>query len=91
MITLILFAVFSQISFFVGLVFGGIGLAADFSLIKSLLRKMGILRPAQETKPSEPPKENYMKKSPLTTLSATKTGLREFCNISANTLTTAIA
>ena len=65
MITLILFAVFSQISFFVGLVFGGIGLAADFFLIKSLLRKMGILRPAQETKPSEPPKENYMKKSPL--------------------------
>ena len=67
MITLILFAVFSQISFFVGLVFGGIGLAADFFLIKSLLRKMGILKPAQESKStdSKAPEEEYVKKSPL--------------------------
>ena len=67
MVTLILFAVFNQINFFVGLVFGGIGLAVDIFLIKSLLRKMGILRPAQESKPldSEAPKENYIKKSPL--------------------------
>ena len=67
MITLILFAVFSQISFFVGLVFGGIGLAADFFLIKSLLRKMGILKPAQESKStdSKAPEEEYIKKSPL--------------------------
>lgn len=65
MVTLILFVVFSQINFFAGLVFGGIGLAADVFLIKSLLRKMVILRPAQESKPSEAPKENYVKKSPL--------------------------
>lgn len=70
MVTLILFAVFNQINFFVGLVFGGIGLAVDIFLIKSLkslLRKMGILKPAQENKPtdSKAPKENYMKKSPL--------------------------
>ena len=67
MITLILFAVFSQISFFVGLMFGGIGLAADFFLIKSLLRKMGILKPAQESKStdSKAPEEEYIKKSPL--------------------------
>ena len=67
MVTLILFAVFSQINFFVGLVFGGIGLAADFFLIKSLLRKMGILKPAQESKStdSKAPEEEYVKKSPL--------------------------
>lgn len=66
MVTLLLFAVFNQINFFVGLVFGGIGLAVDIFLIKSLLRKMGILRPAQESKPldSEAPEE-YIKKSPL--------------------------
>ena len=67
MVTLLLFAVFNQINFFVGLVFGGIGLAADIFLIKFLLRKIGILKPAQESKStdSKAPEEEYVKKSPL--------------------------
>ena len=64
MFTLILFAVFNQINFFVGLVFGGIGLAVDIFLIKSLLslfQNPGTPRSTQKSNPAE----EYIKKSPL--------------------------